>query len=145
MVCAKLFKFCLLGSRINYICLFTCHFQWIFDGAVDKNREKLSQSVAPSLPGVWEPREMHATATERYCGYFCAAMPAPLRTLACASSRATGKHWVHQPAPRTFWHLWGLNAVFLSYATVVVCVLTARSIAWPVDKENCCVTDHWAL
>ena len=45
---------------------------------------------------------MHATATERYCGYFCAAMPAPLRTLACASSRATGSrigtHWAYQPA-----------------------------------------------
>ena len=82
MVCAKLFKFCLLGSRINYICLFTCHFQWIFDGAVVRNREKFSRSVALSLPGVWEPREMHATATERYCGYSLCRNAAPWRTLA---------------------------------------------------------------
>lgn len=33
-------------------------------------------------------------------------------------------------------HLWGLNAVFLSYATVVICVLTARSIAWPDEKKS---------
>ena len=47
------------------------------------------------------------------------------------------KHWARPPAPRSFKrHLWGLNAVFLSYATVVICVLTARSIAWPDEKKN---------